>query len=237
MTRSQRLALFRRWAPHLGAGILLAALLVWDRPVYVGIHEFRGPLLDQVTHWVAHLRGAAFPIAIGLALIAWGVLRSNGRLWRAGAAMLLTAAMVGGIVAILKPTFARPGPAGPWTPKPGESWISARYGRFPSSHSALLFGTATALAAFLPVTAPAGYTVAALVSHERIYSGTHQPSDILAGAWLGIIVANFIVGRLARRPVWRAAVASSWLSRRAARRGPRAGWGGTGDAEAALSPD
>jgi membrane-associated phospholipid phosphatase len=225
MTRSQRLELFRRWAPHLGAGILLAVLLVWDRPVYEAIHGFRNPFLDVLTQQVSRLRGAAFPVVIGLILLVWGILRSRARIWRAGAAMLLTAAMVGGLVAVLKPTFARPGPAGPWTPKPGESWVSARYGRFPSSHAALLFGTATALTAFLPATAPVGYTIATLVCHERLYDGTHLPSDILAGAWLGIAVASFVVGRLARFESWKMAQAAPFVERRAARRAARRRWG------------
>src|SRR5262249_31097925 len=141
MTRSQGVALFRRWAPHLGAGILLVLLLIWDRPVYEAIHGFRNPYLDALTGAISNLRGAAFPVLIGLGLIIGGLGGSKPGIWRPGAAMLLTAILVGALIAVLKPTFARPGPAGPWTPKPGESWISARYGRFPSSHAALLFGT------------------------------------------------------------------------------------------------
>ena len=110
----------RRWAPHVGAGILLAALFALDRPVYEAIRGFRGPILDELTDRVSNLRGAAFPIAIGLSLIVWGALRSRTRLWRAGTALLLTVALTGAVVAVLKPTFARPGPAGEGAPKPGE---------------------------------------------------------------------------------------------------------------------
>jgi membrane-associated phospholipid phosphatase len=232
MTRSQRVALFRRWAPHLGAGILLAFLLVWDRPVYEAIHGFRNPYLDALAQAVSNLRGAAFPVVIGLGLLIWGLARSKPKIWRAGAAMLLTAILVGALVAVLKPTFARPGPAGPWTPKPGESWISARYGRFPSSHAALLFGTATALAAFIPATAPVGYTIASLVCYERLYDATHLPSDILAGAWLGIAAAGFVVARLCRFESWRNARAPSRKDKRT-NGSPGAGtpWGEQGGGE------
>jgi len=211
MTRSRWLASIWRWVPHIGAGILLAALLAWDRPVYEAIHGFRTPFMDELTRRVSHLRGEVFPGVIGLVLFGGGILWSRPRIWRAGAALLLTAALVGGAVAVLKPTFARPGPTGPWTPKPGESRISARYGRFPSSHAALLFGSATALTAFLPETAPLVFTLATLVCYERLYDGTHFPSDILAGAWLGIVLANLVIRQFARYEDWRMEPAPSGL--------------------------
>jgi membrane-associated phospholipid phosphatase len=237
MTRQKWQRLFRRWAPHAGAGIVLAVLLTWERPVYDAIRMFRNPFLDLLTHLIAHLRGAVFPALVGLLLVGWGALRSRTKIWRAGTALLLSAALAGAAVAVLKPTFARPGPGGPWKPKPGESWIGARYGRFPSSHAAVLFGSATALAAFLPVTAPAGYTVAALVCHERVYDATHFPSDIFAGAWLGIVVARFVLDRLRRRDGWKSDMAPSWRVRRVQRRRSGRTWSVPGEAEALRSVD
>jgi len=214
MTRSKQLHFIRRWAPTASAGICLAVLFAVDRPVYEAIRSFRSPFLDELTYGVSQLRGAAFPIVVGLLLIVWGTLRSRTRLWRAGTALLLTVALTGAAVSVLKPTFARRGPGGEGAPKPGDSWIDARYGRFPSSHAALLFGSATALAAFLPAAAPVGYAIAVLVCHERIYHGTHFPSDIFAGAWIGLFAASLVVGRLTRRESWLEDLAPSWRSRR-----------------------
>lgn len=238
MTRSERLHLARRWAPLAGAGIFLALLFAVDRPLYEAIRSFRNPFLEELTHGVSDLRGAGFPIAIGLALIGWGVLRSRTRLWRAGTALLLTAALTGAVVSVLKPTFARIGPRGAGAPIPGESWIDARYGRFPSSHAALLFGSATALAAFLPATAPVGYAVALLVCYERIYRGTHFPSDIFAGAWIGLLAARLVIGRLTRRESWRKDLASSGRDVQPERVAGQPAWGelgGTQELEAADS--
>jgi undecaprenyl-diphosphatase len=83
--------------------------------------------------------------------------------------------------------------------RPGESWLDARFGRFPSSHSAIMFGSASVLAAFVPAAAVPGYTFAVLVCHERIYRGTHFPSDIFAGIWIGLMIARFMIARLTRR--------------------------------------
>jgi membrane-associated phospholipid phosphatase len=217
---------------HLGAGILLAVLLVFDRPVFEAIRGFQNPFLDALTHGVSHLRGAAFPVIVGLLLMAGGALCSRTRIWRAGSALLLSVALSGAAVSVLKPTFARPGPGGIGVPKPGDSWIDARYGRFPSSHAAVLFSAATALAAFLPATAPVGYTVAVLVCHERVYDSTHFPSDIVAGAWLGVVLARFVIRRLSRRESWRSDLAPGWRARHP-RRGERGGaWEKMGGAKA-----
>lgn len=226
MSRSEQLRAFRRWAPHIGAGILLVALRVWDRPIYQAIQGFRNPFLDELTMRVSNLRGAVFPIVVGILLVTWGALRSRTRLWRAGIALLLTVAVSGAVVSILKPTFASRGPGHVEPPKPGETWIDARYGRFPSSHAAVLFGSATALAAFLPATAPAGFGVALLVCYERLYRATHFPSDILAGAWIGILVAKFVVGRLTRRESWRNDLAPLWSGGRRNRRAETSARGG-----------
>src|SRR5712692_9510245 len=102
MSRSEQLRLLRRWAPHAGAGILLAALFSWDRPIYEAIRGFRNPFLDEMTNRVSHLRGAAFPILVGLSLVGLGACRKRTRIWRAGTALLLTAALCGAVVSVLK---------------------------------------------------------------------------------------------------------------------------------------
>jgi len=226
MRRSEQLHGFRRWAPHIGAGILLAAMFVWDHPIYRAIQGFRSPFLDQLTMRVSNLRGAVFPIVVGLSLVAWGALRSRTRFWRAGIALLLTVALSGAVVSVLKPTFARHGPGHLEPPRPGESWIGVRYGRFPSSHAAVLFGSATAVAAFLPATVPVGFGVALLVCYERLYRATHFPSDIVAGAWIGVLLAKFVVGWLTRRESWRSDLAPFWLAGRRKRRGAASVEGG-----------
>jgi membrane-associated phospholipid phosphatase len=61
---------------------------------------------------------------------------------------------------------------------------------FPSSHSAISFGLATALSLRYPywyVVAPS-YLYAAIVTFSRPYLGVHFPTDILAGAIIGSLI-------------------------------------------------
>ncbi|HEY9856728.1 MAG TPA: phosphatase PAP2 family protein, partial [Stenomitos sp.] len=97
-----------------------------------------------------------------------------------------------GAEAAIKPLFNRPRPYMTYpdlkTPngKMEDDPLS-----FPSGHAAVSFAAATVLADYNPKLAWPAYGIAALVSYSRIYNGLHYPSDILAGALLGIGVGKF----------------------------------------------
>lgn len=57
---------------------------------------------------------------------------------------------------------------------------------FPSGHASLSFAGASALAASRPAWAAPAYAWAGGVSLSRVYNGMHYPSDVLAGALLGV---------------------------------------------------
>ncbi len=196
MTSASVRGAVKRWLPHAAAAAVLALLLVWDRQTYEAIAGYRSPFLDWMTDRVAQLRGATFPAGVGIALIAYGLIARRRRIRRAGLAMMLTMLLAGGINSIMKEVIGRPGPE--IDDISGESWLDARYGRFPSSHSAITFGAAETLSAFVPAVAVPGYALAVLVSYERIYRGTHWPSDIFAGIWIGLVIARYVIARIAR---------------------------------------
>jgi len=62
---------------------------------------------------------------------------------------------------------------------------------FPSGHAAAAFLFATVLASFYPSLAPAVFTVAAMIGLARVLLGVHYPTDIAAGALLGICSGAF----------------------------------------------
>jgi membrane-associated phospholipid phosphatase len=212
VSRDRRLVPGRFWV-HLCAAAVLAVLLVWDRPIYEAIRGVNGPFLDALTTVVSRLRGATFPILVALVLVLWGLLRGRSKIRRVGLALLLVAVLSGAVATVLKVAIARPGPRPPPSVLMGGLAMKARYSRFPSTHAAVMFGSATALAAFYPAAAVPAYGLALLVSHERIYRATHFPSDIFAGAWLGIVLAQVIVAWCARRETWRACLSRAWLER------------------------
>jgi undecaprenyl-diphosphatase len=57
---------------------------------------------------------------------------------------------------------------------------------FPSGHAASGFAFATAASAELPALAPVLLPLAGAVAYSRVYTGVHYPSDVLAGAAIGI---------------------------------------------------
>ena len=59
-------------------------------------------------------------------------------------------------------------------------------GSFPSAHTTMSFALATAVALRFPKAGPLAFALAALVGISRVAVGMHWPSDVLAGAILGI---------------------------------------------------
>ena len=143
--------------------------------------HLRTPLLDQIMLLATHLGDLAL-----VWLVAGAVLVAQPRYRRWGVAVLLAVvatAILG--MFVLKPLFGRARPfvayefAGLLIPPPsGDS--------FPSNHSMVscLPGKGRGVLA-LKVSAVA---VACLIAFSRLYLYVHYPSDILAGAVIGIAV-------------------------------------------------
>ncbi len=68
---------------------------------------------------------------------------------------------------------------------------SASQKSFPSDHAAISFALAASVSAFFPRMSMVAYTIAISISLFRVISGVHYPSDIAAGAVVG--VASFLV--------------------------------------------
>jgi membrane-associated phospholipid phosphatase len=57
---------------------------------------------------------------------------------------------------------------------------------FPSGHSSAAFAFATAASVEMPALAPALMPLAGAIAYSRVHTGVHYPTDVVAGAALGV---------------------------------------------------
>lgn len=70
---------------------------------------------------------------------------------------------------------------------------------FPSGHAAMAVAGAIAGARLIPMSAWVWWPLGALVAISRVYIGVHWPSDVIAGAIIGLLTAWFVLGGRSRR--------------------------------------
>ena len=161
--------------------------------------HLRSPLLDAVMLIVTHLGDLAL-----VWLVASAVLVALPRYRRFGVAVFVAVAVTAALgMLVLKPLFGRARPfvayefAGLLIPPPsGDS--------FPSNHSMVSFAAAAALCCLpgkgkgVALVKVAAVLVAGLIAFSRLYLYVHYPTDILAGALIGVAVGLASVGVVTR---------------------------------------
>jgi membrane-associated phospholipid phosphatase len=153
-----------------------------DRRLYRMIHGLpHSPLSDRYITTLSDLGEGLGWVAAGIALAWLGGARGR----RAGLATAI--ASLGTTYAVqrlVKPIFRR---KRPWVDRDVMVvGVRTTDASFPSGHSASSFAAATALASFYPGIAPLVFTLATGVALSRIHLGHHFPSDVTAGALIGV---------------------------------------------------
>jgi undecaprenyl-diphosphatase len=70
---------------------------------------------------------------------------------------------------------------------------------FPSGHAAAAFAFATGVGHLMPREAVPLHGLAALVAYSRVHTGVHYPADVVAGAVVGVAMAQLTARTLAAR--------------------------------------
>ena len=74
-------------------------------------------------------------------------------------------------------------------------------GSFPSGHTANAFASAVVLSCFAAGPAWLWWFLAGAIAYSRVYLGVHYPSDVVAGAFVGIMCAFATIAATRRRIV------------------------------------
>src|SRR5262245_18654972 len=146
--------------------------------------------LDVVMIW-ASIIGERAGLWVALALLAMSVPRYRAAGWRVFLTVSL-AALVNN--AMLKPLIGRarldPDATAVMRALPEAPTTFS----FPSGHAATTFGGVVAVCRMWPQGRVAWWVAALMIAFSRIYLGHHYPSDVIAGALVGILTAFWVLG-------------------------------------------
>ncbi len=167
----------------------------WDRRLFDAVARRHWPGADRVLPRLG--RAANHGVLWGGAAAAIAVFGSAGARKAAlrGAASLALASTT--INTVGKWSVRRPRPLLEGVPAVRQLAVQPQTTSFPSGHSASAFAFAAGVALASPGWGAVLAPVAASVAFSRVYTGVHYPSDVAAGAALGVGAA-FVVRRLAR---------------------------------------
>lgn len=159
-------------------------------------------------------------IALCASVLVAGLVRRDARLADAGGAMLAAELLATGLKDAVKANVDRTRPhvvadGGAHRLEPGHSDASA-LNSFPSGHTAGAVAVARAIARKAPRYAPAAYAAAAAIAAIQIPRCRHYPSDLAAGAAIGLVAEAVTAGL--ERAVAAAAAPGVSADRSAARR-------------------
>lgn len=167
------------------------AVAAFDTAIDLRVDSFRGhPHVDRLMYSASELGDFSLIwhlIASGRAL---GPDRQPIHAARVAAVLGIESALVNGPV---KRMFRRHRPA--WEQERPRRLRRPRTSSFPSGHASAAMTAAGVLAQNDPLW-PVYYAVGAVVASSRVYVKIHHPSDVVAGALVGLVLA-----RVARR-VW-----------------------------------
>lgn len=185
------------------ATLVVCSFLFWDRLIAGWTYYVLPPRLNLWAAYVSKLGKVEYALALPAVLVAVGLLRKRRLLVHR---MLLTiaATLLGAMAALpLKLVIGRARPLQwlkheQWGFFPFES--SHRFHSFPSGHASTVLALGVIVSLLYRRIGVAVMAAATLVAASRIFSHAHYLSDVLAGAYLGAVVALLTYHGWVRNP-------------------------------------
>ena len=156
--------------------------------IFLSVNGLAGHWL--ILDWLGIFFAEYFQYVLGLLLLAVIVFSKERtkKLCMAAAAVLSALLARFAVKGLILMFYSNPRPyAGNFSVRQLVSTPGENFQSFPSGHALFFFAAATAIYCYDKKLGMVFFTAALLISFARIFVGVHWPSDILAGALLGII--------------------------------------------------
>ncbi len=185
----------------LALAVTLAVAFLTDPFIMDAVAALRSSALAEfLQHTVRWLGTGYVQIAAVLALIVVGALLRRRSL-RAGSRALISFLASGALATVLKVIVHRARPFTDVAPTGWNDYLhNSKFQSFPSGETTTTFAVAVMLGWWYPPWRVPLLIVAAVVGAARVVVGSHHPSDVVAGAMLGIAVAQSITHIADRKP-------------------------------------
>lgn len=165
---------------------MIELLLQLDRDLFLFInhlpHNFLLDSFFSLLSFVGYFGAVWFSILI--LLFIWKEIKERDALWAfllsSGITLIFSELALKNLIGRLRPEFS--------IPTALVIFDSTHSFSFPSGHATIAFAAAYILSVYHRKFAKWYYLFAALISFSRIYLGKHYPSDVLAGAVLGLLI-------------------------------------------------
>ena len=185
----------RDWTMFAAFAGSLGVLLATDQQTYVALQARRSATTDDISDATTPF-GSAYAWAIAGGMLAGGLIVKDAELRDTGRDAIEAALFASLITTIAKPVFGRERP----DQSDGRTifhGFTSQYQSFPSGHATIAWAVASVVAMrtdgwIVPTVA---YTLATLVSFDRVNDAKHFVGDVFAGAAIGVAVGRFVVGR------------------------------------------
>lgn len=165
-------------------------------------------ILTGAARFFSMVGNGAFLFGICAVVFMAGSMLNRAELKDSGKLGALSILLSGAVVHIFKASFERPriehsvDAINHFLSSPALFDLTGRFNSFPSGHTTTSFALAYVLARRHPSMGVFFYAVAALVAASRVYLGSHYPTDILAGAFIGVSAGYLIIDKTRQREKW-----------------------------------